>query len=292
MNPQSELHRGHRQRLRQRIIDQGMDSLEPHEILEYLLGYAIPRQDTNPIAHALIRRFGTLEAVLSADIPELCSVKGIGPGSARWLATLGEIIHSLRRLNPSSRPCCGCMLDLLRYACRLRRRIQPPATLQLCLDARGFVVFCRRIAPSRAWGEADALRRALEDMLGTGAVFSVILQCTDLPHAARDEYDLENARVYAAALDAVNCQLLDVLILSETDIFSFREQKLLSRQASASRTAALRERYEQSIPECPSLLVREILWEDPVSQDYNTADFSPEDCNFEAMIDNGGIDTL
>lgn len=258
MNPQSELHRGHRQRLRQRIIDQGLDSLEPHEILEYLLGYAIPRQDTNPIAHTLIQRFGTLEGVLSADIPELCSVKGVGPGSARWLATLGEVIHGLRGLDPASRPCCGCMLDLLRYACRLRRRVQPPATLQLCLDARGFVVFCRQITPSRAWGEAESLRRALEDMLGTGAVFSVILQCTNLPCSARDEYDLENARAYAAALDAVNCQLLDVLILSETDIFSFREQKLLSRQTSAHRATSLRERYEQSIPECPTLLVREI----------------------------------
>jgi len=257
MKQESELHRGHRQRLRQRILDQGLDSLEPHEILEYLLGYAIPRQDTNPIAHALIHRFGTLNGVLSAEIPELCRVKGIGPGSARWLATLGETIRALQGLDPADRPCCGCMLDLLRHACRLRRRTEPPCTLQLCMDAKGFVVFCRQIAPSRAWGEADALRRALEDMLGTSAVHSVILQYTDLPRAVFDNYDQERAQAYAATLEAAGCQLLDVLVISDVDIFSFREQNRLPQHNPAIRSA-LRERYEQSMMECPSMLVQEI----------------------------------
>lgn len=261
MNQESELHKGHRQRLRQRILDQGLDSLEPHEILEFLLSYSIPRQDTNPIAHALMLRFGSLEGVLSAGIPELCGVKGVGPGSARWLATLGETIRAFRGLNPADRPCCTRMLDLLRYACRLRSRVQAPCTLQLCLDARGYVVFCRRIAPSRAWGEAESLRQALEDVLGTGAVYSAILQYTDLPHATFDAYDRERAEAYSATLDAAGCQLLDVLVLSEADILSFREQNLLPEESFTSCTA-LRERYEQSIAECPSMLVREIIPED------------------------------
>ena len=257
MKQESELHRGHRQRLRKRILDQGLDSLEPHEILEYLLGYAIPRQDTNPLAHALIDRFGSLNAVLSAGMPELRGVKGVGPNTARWLATLGELVHGLRTLNPTGRPACGRMLELLRYACRIRHRVQPPCTMQLCLDAKGYVLFKRQITPSRAWGERDALRRALEDMLGTNASAAVILQFSDRPRAAIDAYDRRNAETYAAALEAAGFELLDVLVLSETDILSFREQRLMSGYPAASRSTALRERYEQSIRECPSMLVRE-----------------------------------
>lgn len=258
MKQESQLHKGHRQRLRQRILDQGLDSLEPHEILEYLLGYAIPRQDTNPIAHALIDRFGSLDAVLSAGMPELCEVRGIGPSTARWLAALGELMHGLPLLRLPDKPACRRMLGLLRYACSLRRKVQPPCTMQLCLDAKGHVLFKRILTPSRAWGESSVLRLALEDMLGTQAVTSVILQFSDLPRAAAEEYDLRAARAYAAALEAAGFDLLDVVVLSETDILSFREQKLLPGGAAFSPSAALREAYKQSIPECPAMLVREI----------------------------------
>lgn len=266
MKQESELHKGHRGRLRQRILEQGLDSLEPHEILEFLLGYAIPRQDTNPIAHALIDRFGTLEAVLSAEIPELSKIKGVGPGTARWLATLGETVHALRGLNPAGRPHCGRMLDLLRHAYRLRRKIHPPCTLQLCLDTKGMVIFCRRIAPSRAWGEPDNLRRALEDMLGTSALHAVILQYSGLPYAAAGDYDRQKAGAYAAALSAAGCHLLDVVILSESNAFSFREHALLDEEMPVSRTAALRERYEQSMSECSPPVVQALIREE---NEYN-----------------------
>ena len=258
MKQESELHKGHRQRLRQRILDQGLDSLEPHEILEYLLGCVIPRQDTNPLAHALIDRFGSLNAVFSAGMPELREVKGVGPNTARWLGTLGEVIHGLRTLNPTDKPACRRMLGLLRYACDLRHKIRPPCTMQLCMDAKGNVLFKRQITPSRAWGESDVLRLALEDMLGTSAVTSVILQFSDLPRAAVEEYDLHAARAYAAALEAAGFDLLDMAVLSETDMLSLREQRLLPGCAAPSRSAALREVYEQSIRECPGMLIREI----------------------------------
>lgn len=275
MKQKTELHKGHRQRLRQRILDQGLDSLEPHEILEYLLGYAIPRQDTNPLAHTLIERFGSLDAVLSAGIPQLREVKGVGPNTAHWLAALGELVHGLRTLNPSDRPAYSRLLELLRYACRLRRRIQAPCTMQLCLDGKGHVLFKRQLTPSRAWGESDALRSALEDMLGTNAVCSVILQFSSLPRAAIDEYDRRSAEIYAATLEATGFELLDVVVLSETDILSFREQRLLPGHAAASRSTALRECYEQSIRECPSMLVRELDTEyrtEYLEDDYERTD--------------------
>jgi len=57
------IHQGHRERLRVRFLEEGLDGFEDHQVLELLLFYAIPRTDTNPIAHRLINRFGTLSAV-------------------------------------------------------------------------------------------------------------------------------------------------------------------------------------------------------------------------------------
>ena len=76
---------GHRERLRKKFASAGLDSFLNHETLELLLTYCIARKDTKPIAWALLKRFGSLSAVLDATEQELCSVDGIGPQSALFL---------------------------------------------------------------------------------------------------------------------------------------------------------------------------------------------------------------
>ena len=90
MDRMTETHGGHRARLRQKVRDQGLEALAPHEIMEFLLYYAIPRQDVNTLAHRLIERFGSVEAVLHAEVPELMQVEGMGRRNAEYLARVGE----------------------------------------------------------------------------------------------------------------------------------------------------------------------------------------------------------
>ena len=58
------IHQGHREKMRQRFLKSGLESFADHEALELLLYYAIPRRDTNPIAHRLMERYGSLTAVI------------------------------------------------------------------------------------------------------------------------------------------------------------------------------------------------------------------------------------
>ncbi len=77
------VHAGHRDRLRKRFLEEGMDAFKPHEILELLLFYSIPRKDTNELAHTLLAHFhNSLPAVLEASYEELLAVKGISENSA------------------------------------------------------------------------------------------------------------------------------------------------------------------------------------------------------------------
>jgi DNA repair protein RadC len=69
--PPAPDHMGHRDRLRQRLLRQGGEALQDYELLEYLLGLAIPRRDTKPLAKALLREFGSLGALLSSNAEEL-----------------------------------------------------------------------------------------------------------------------------------------------------------------------------------------------------------------------------
>lgn len=82
------MHEGHRQRMLQRI-EGAEESLQDHEVLEILLFNAIPRKNTNGIAHSLIEAFGSLRGVLKASAEQLRSVKGVGPEVAAYLRCIG-----------------------------------------------------------------------------------------------------------------------------------------------------------------------------------------------------------
>ena len=84
-------HAGHRSRLRQQFKKNGLSSFYPHQILELLLFYAIPQKDTNPLAHALLDRFGSIDKVFSADPEELTEVPGIGMNTAIFLKAVSGI---------------------------------------------------------------------------------------------------------------------------------------------------------------------------------------------------------
>lgn len=81
-NSKESIHKGHRQRLRDRYTEQGLDAFKDHELLELLLGYSIAQKDTNPLGHDLLSQFGDLRGVFEADLEELKKVPGIGERSA------------------------------------------------------------------------------------------------------------------------------------------------------------------------------------------------------------------
>lgn len=93
MGNEKNLHEGHRQRLKNRFLESGLDSFQPHNILEMLLFYSIPRKDTNDIAHELIEKFGSLSGVFDANIEDLVKVDYITENSA----TLIKMIPAISR---------------------------------------------------------------------------------------------------------------------------------------------------------------------------------------------------
>ena len=76
------VHENHRERMRDKYITQGADGLDPHELLEIMLYYSIPRSDTNPLAHKLIDTFGSFSGVLDAAPEDLATVEGVGKKTA------------------------------------------------------------------------------------------------------------------------------------------------------------------------------------------------------------------
>lgn len=85
------LHAGHRQRLKNRFLNEGLDNFEMHNLLELLLFFTTARQDTNETAHRLVRLFGSFSAVCDADFDVLCAVDGVGREGAMLIKMLPEL---------------------------------------------------------------------------------------------------------------------------------------------------------------------------------------------------------
>ena len=94
METKENLHEGHRSRLKAKFLEHP-SILSDHELLEVLLYGAIPRIDTNKIAHRLLKTFGSLSNVFSASEKELMSVDGIGKNSAISIMIVGNLAERL-----------------------------------------------------------------------------------------------------------------------------------------------------------------------------------------------------
>lgn len=108
------MHEGHRERMWERLYFHG-DSMSDHELLEILLYYTIPRKNTNPTAHDLLDRFGSLEALFSAPPEALEKVAGIGKKSAEFIHLVGQMIERVRTQEHAERR-INCYADIVDFA--------------------------------------------------------------------------------------------------------------------------------------------------------------------------------
>ncbi len=86
------IHKGHRQRMKEKLNHHGCRVFDTYELLEMLLYRSVVQKDTNPMAKHLLATFGSLEGVLSATEDELCAVPGIGKSTASLIVSTGKAL--------------------------------------------------------------------------------------------------------------------------------------------------------------------------------------------------------
>ena len=140
------MHDGHRNRLKRRFLEEGMEQFEPHNVLELLLFYSIPRQDTNETAHRLIDTFGSLSAVFDASVEDLMKVEGVGMNTAILIKLVPAVNRryledrALRGMRAVSSEACGELLVSKFNGVTVER------VLLLCMNNQGRVLHCVSIS--------------------------------------------------------------------------------------------------------------------------------------------------
>lgn len=214
------IHDGHRQRLKDRFLREGLDHFEDLYVLELLLYYAIPQKDTNPIAHALLSYFGSLTAVFEATPEELQKVPGIGKNAATFLSLIPQVgrYYQIKRSEPGEilRTITQCGQYLVPYFYGRENE----TVFLLCLDAKGKVLGCKLVGEGSVNSANIPIRRVVEIALNTNATTVVLAHNHPSGLALPSHDDIETTLRVSKAMNAVEITLADHIVVADEDFVS------------------------------------------------------------------------
>lgn len=221
------VHDGHRDRMRNRFLENGLNGFADHEILELLLYYAIPRGDVNPLAHTLMDRFGSLSGVFSAPMELLTKVEGVGERTAALLRLIPQAAQRARLADMEKGLALNTRKRVGDYLLELFSQERNEAVYQLCLDGKGKLLACRRLGS----GSASAVTLDVRGVMQNAILFSAssVILAHNHPSgvALPSEADQAATLRVREALATIDVRLLDHIIVADHDFISFSDSGFL-----------------------------------------------------------------
>ncbi len=220
-------HAGHRSRLRGRLIGGDADGMADYELVEYLLALAIPRRDTKPLAKALLREFGSLAQLISADPESLRRVDGLGESGIAALKIVQTASLRLLKGGFRDKPLLSSWDALLDWLRADMGPIDIERVRVLYLNARNMLIRDELASEGSIDQSAiyvrEVIKRALE--LGASAIILVHNHPSGSPEPSRQYIAI--TREIADAGARLGIVLHDHIIIGGSEYRSFRAMGLL-----------------------------------------------------------------
>lgn len=221
------VHDGHRDRKRAQFLRAGANSFADHELLEMLLYYVIPRQDTNAIAHHLMQRFGSLQGVLSANPEELTEVPYIKERAAVLIRLISAIYQRALVEGQEKEEILDSREKIGEFFRKLFLASATETVYQLCLDAKGKRKGLYKLSEGDIGSVGLNIRQIMENTLYAKATLVVLAHNHPSGVALPSHEDAVATRMVRDALDTMNVQLIDHIIVADNDYVSMAESGLL-----------------------------------------------------------------
>lgn len=222
------VHDGHRERVRERFVKHGLDNFDDITALEFLLFYAIPRRDTNEIAHALLEHFGSIDNVFSADIDALTSVPGIGENAAALIKLVPQLMKKSELASLNNVTTLKTKDQLGEYLVpRFIDEIDEVLYI-LCLDSNFELIQIVEIGRGDVISVNVSIRKITEIALKYHASNIVLSHNHPRGRAVPSGDDIRYTRQIRDALRVMDVELHDHIVVAGRKYSSFRESGFLS----------------------------------------------------------------
>lgn len=226
-NSSAHAGKGHRERLRQRLLKGGPEALADYELLEFLLFAAIRQGDTKPLAKALIAQFGSFAAVLNAEPGALQQVKGMGESSAAALHAVSLATRRMTRGAVENRPVLGSWQALLDYLAVDMAHLTVERVRVLYLNAQNRLVLDHHVndgsIDEAAIHPREVIRKAFD--IGATALILVHNHPSGNPEPSREDIQITQRIAEAGRLLGITVH--DHVIISRGGHVSLRAKGLV-----------------------------------------------------------------
>ncbi len=230
------VHDGHRQRMRDRIAKQGIESLQPHEALEYLLYSFVPRRDTNALAHSLIDKFGSLAGVFGADAALLEEVPGMTANAAQFLNVLPGVFRmyldqrTVQKTSLKGRAAARMFMGNKLFG------IKEEQIYIAALNVHEDLICCDRLATGAGDAVSVTVRSIVDYAIRNKANGILLAHNHPSGNVNPSHADVELTYTILDTLSNVEVKLLDHFIFCGTEYYSFEEDGRLGRMLKTKTT--------------------------------------------------------
>ena len=217
------IHAGHRERVRENVLKNGFEQLEDHRLLELLLFYSIPREDTNEIAHRLLDEFGSFSEIIKATPKKLTQVQGVGKNSAIQLAAMGELFKRVVEEGVVKRTPYKTIEELVALVRSQYLNEKNEKMLFICFDS------AMRLKKIESFTEGDSVRTSTELKTALSKILendpSFVIMAHNHPEgpALPSNTDVTSTSTVSTTLRTLGINLVDHIIINRTAYFSMRE---------------------------------------------------------------------
>lgn len=223
------MHEGHRERMKEKFLTDGLDHFQSHEILELFLFNAIPRRDTNEIAHRLLDTFGSLSGVFDAPYEELLKVEGVGQSAAAFIKLVPQLSRcylddkqqdKARVFNTES----AVKILLPKFIGRTNEVV-----VLLLLDSKGRQLFCSVVNEGAVNTVPIYVRKIVELAVRYNAASAILAHNHPSGSTMPSAGDITSTKDVFQALKTVNVWLNDHIIVADGDTLSMADCGLMKK---------------------------------------------------------------
>lgn len=222
-----KLHDGHRCRVKNRFLTEGLDNFKDYQALELLLFYAIPMRDTNELAHKLIKEFGSLHGLLEADPRDICARCGVSENTAVLLTMIPQLSRKYLSEKWGEKPVINSSVKAGEYAVSLFVGRTYEVFYVLCLDSQNKINYSALVHEGTI-NEAPVYPRLIVETALRHQANSVILAHNHPGGSLKpSSADLDVTRKISDALGAISIKVIDHIIVAGDKYFSLAEKGLI-----------------------------------------------------------------
>ncbi|KJS20185.1 MAG: DNA repair protein RadC [Clostridiaceae bacterium BRH_c20a] len=221
------VHKGHRQRVKERYLKEGLDSFADHQVLELLLFYAIPMKDTNEIAHRMIKEYGSLALLFEAHPQEIAQRCGVSENIAILVSLIPPLSRKYFKGKWGDKPVLNSSQKSGEYAVTLFAGRIYEVFYLICLDTQNRVVHAVLIHEGTI-NEAPVYPRIIVETALRHQAHSVIL-AHNHPGGSLNpsKADIDVTQRIKAALMPIDIKVIDHIVVAGGRYVSFAEQGLI-----------------------------------------------------------------